>query len=144
MQKSHDKSKDIDEYITSYPKEIQKVLEQLRATVKKAAPQADEVISYGMPAFKLNGMLVWFAAHSKHIGFYPRVSGIEAFKKELSIYKGAKGSVQFPLDNPLPLGLITKIVKFRVIENLQKARPYDPVGRQKRKRNNCNNEPQFC
>jgi uncharacterized protein YdhG (YjbR/CyaY superfamily) len=112
----------IDEYISSFPKETQKILKQLRATIKKAAPQADEVISYGMPAFKLNGMLVWFAAHSKHIGFYPRASGIEAFKKELSIYKGAKGSVQFPLDNPLPSGLITKIVKFRVTENLQQTK----------------------
>lgn len=112
------KPTDVDEYITGYPKEIQKLLQQLRATVKKAAPQANEVISYGMPAFKMNGMLVWFAAHTKHIGFYPRVSGIKVFKKELSIYKGAEGSVQFPLDKPLPLGLITKIVKFRVNENL--------------------------
>jgi len=111
----------IDEYISGFPKETQKMLEQLRATIKKAAPKADEVISYSIPAFKLNGMLVWFAAHSKHIGFYPRGSGIEAFKKELSIYKGAKGSVQFPLDKPLPLGLITKMVKFRVNENLQKT-----------------------
>ena len=91
-------------------------------TIKKAAPQAEEVISYGMPAFKMYRMLVWFAAHSKHIGFYPGASGIEAFKKELSIYKGAKGSVQFPFDQPLPLGLITKIVKFRVTENLQQAK----------------------
>ena len=91
-------------------------------TIKKAAPKAEEVISYGIPAFKLNGMLVWFAAYSTHVGFYPRASGIEAFKKELSIYKGAKGSVQFPLDNPLPLGLITKMVKFRVTENLQQTK----------------------
>jgi uncharacterized protein YdhG (YjbR/CyaY superfamily) len=112
------KPKDIDEYISGSPPEIQAVLEQLRATIKKAAPRAEEVISYGMPAFKLNGMLVWFGAHSKHIGFYPRVSAIEAFKKELSTYKGAKGSVQFPLDKPLPLGLVSKIVKFRVKENL--------------------------
>jgi len=112
-----------DEYISGFPKETQKILEQLRATIKKAAPKADEVISYGMAAFKLNGMLVWFAAHTNHIGFYPSPSGIEAFKKELSIYKGAKGSVQFPLEKPLPLGLITKIVKFRVTENLQKAIP---------------------
>jgi len=116
------KPKDIDEYITSYPKEIQRTLEELRETIKKAAPEAEEVISYGMPAFKMNGMLVWFAAHSKHIGLYPRVSGIEAFKKELSIYKGAKGSVQFPLGKPLPLALITKIVKFRVNENLVRAK----------------------
>jgi uncharacterized protein YdhG (YjbR/CyaY superfamily) len=116
------KSKDIDEYISSNPKEIQKLLEQLRTTIRKAAPEAEEVISYGMPAFKLNGMLVWFAAHSKHIGFYPRVSAIKAFKKELSIYKGAKGSVQFPLGKPLPLGIVSKIVKFRVKENLEKAK----------------------
>jgi len=113
------KPKDIHEYITGYPEEIQKLLKQLRATIKKAAPKAEEIISYRMPAFKLNGILVWFAAHSKHIGFYPRVSGIEEFKKELSIFKSAKGSVQFPFDKPLPTGLITKIVKFRVNENLQ-------------------------
>ena len=112
----------IDEYISGFPKETQKILQQFRATVKKAAPQADETISYAMPAFKLNGILVWFAAHSTHIGFYPRVSAIEAFKEELSVYKGAKGSVQFPLANPLPLGLITKIVKFRIAENLQRAK----------------------
>ena len=116
------KPKDFDEYISSYPKGIQKLLEQFRATIKKAAPEAEEVISYGMPAFKLKGMLVWFAAHSKHIGFYPRVSAIEAFKKELSIYKGAKGSVQFPIGKPLPLGIVSKIVKFRVKENLEKAK----------------------
>jgi uncharacterized protein YdhG (YjbR/CyaY superfamily) len=116
------KPKDIDEYIAVHPKEIQKLLKEFRATIKKAAPTANEVISYGMPAFKLNGMLVWFAAHTKHIGFYPRVSGIERFKKELSIYKGAKGSVQFPFDKPLPLGLVTKIVKFRVNENLEKEK----------------------
>lgn len=114
------KATNIDEYIAGYPEEIQKILEQLRATIKKTAPKAEEVISYGLPAFKLNGMLVWFAAHSKHIGFYPRASGIEAFKKELSNYKSAKGSVQFPIDKGLPLALIKKIVKFRVKENEQK------------------------
>ncbi len=111
----------IDEYILSFPEETKKKLEQLRVTINKAAPQANEVISYAMPAFKLNGMLVYFAAYEKHIGFYSASSGIEAFKKELSIYKGAKGSVQFPLDKPLPLALISKIVKFRIKENLQKA-----------------------
>jgi uncharacterized protein YdhG (YjbR/CyaY superfamily) len=116
------KPKDVDEYINGFTIEIQQLLEQVRLTVKKAAPQAKEVISYGMPAFKMNGMLVWFAAHSKHIGFYPGASGIEAFKKELSIYKGAKGSVQFPYDKPLPLGLITKIVKFRIAENMQRTK----------------------
>ena len=112
----------IDSYINNYPKEIQQCLQQIRATIKKIAPGAEEVISYGMPAFKLNGLLVWFAAHTKHIGFYPKASGIEAFKKELSVFKGAKGSVQFPFDKPLPMGLITKIVKFRVKENLEKAK----------------------
>lgn len=116
------KPKDIDEYIASYPKETQKLLKQIRATIQKTAPKAEEIISYSMPAFKLNGMLVWFAAYAKHIGFYPGASGIAAFKKELSIYKGAKGSVQFPLDKPLPIGIISKIVKFKIFENLQKAK----------------------
>jgi uncharacterized protein YdhG (YjbR/CyaY superfamily) len=116
------KPEDVDEYIRSYPKEIQKLLEQIRATIKRAAPQANEVISYGMPAFKYNGMVAWFAAHTKHLGFYPGASGIEAFKKELSNYKGAKGSVQFPFDEPLPLDLVTKIVKFKVNENLQRIK----------------------
>ena len=111
---------DVDEYIKSYPAEIQRLLEQVRATIKRAAPKATEVISYGMPAFRLNGMLVWFGAHTNHIGLYPKASGIEAFKKELSSYKNARGSVQFPVDKPLPLALISKIVKFRVAENLQK------------------------
>ena len=116
------KPNNIDEYIASFPADIQEILEQVRLTIIKAAPQASETISYGMPAFTLNGILVWFAAHSKHIGFYPRASGIEAFKKELSIYKNAKGSVQFPLDKPMPLKLITKIVKFRVAENLARQK----------------------
>jgi uncharacterized protein YdhG (YjbR/CyaY superfamily) len=116
------KPKDIDEYIAGYPEDIQDLLHKIRSTINKAAPEAEEVISYGMPAFKLNGLLVWVAAHSKHIGFYPKASGIAAFKNELSIYKGAKGSVQFPYDKPLPLKLITKIVKFRVAENLQKTK----------------------
>ena len=112
----------IDEYIAGFPCEIQEILHQCRLTIREAAPQAVEVMSYGMPAFKLNGILVWFAAYSKHIGFYPHNTGIVAFKKELSIYKGGKGSVQFPLDKPLPLELISEIVKFRVIENLEKQK----------------------
>jgi uncharacterized protein YdhG (YjbR/CyaY superfamily) len=111
---------DIDKYIAKFPKETRALLGQVRTTIRKAAPEAEEVISYRMPAYKLNGMLLWFAGHSKHIGFYPMASGIKAFKKELSIFKGAKGSVQFPIDKPLPLGLIAKIVKFRVAENLLK------------------------
>lgn len=112
----------IDEYISGFPRDIQEILHQCRVTIKEAAPLAIEVISYGMPAFKLNGILVWFAACSKHIGFYPHNTGIVAFKKELLIYKGGKGSVQFPLDKPLPFELISEIVKFRVIENLEKVK----------------------
>jgi uncharacterized protein YdhG (YjbR/CyaY superfamily) len=116
------KPSNIDEYIAIFPGEVQNILEQIRSTIKQAAPQAIEVISYGMPAFKLNGILVWFAGYSKHIGFYPKASGIEVFKKELSVYKNAKGSVQFPLDKPLPLELISEIVKFRLEEDLQKEK----------------------
>lgn len=98
------------------------MLEELRQAIKLAAPAAEEVISYQMPAFKYHGVLVYFAAYKHHIGVYPTSSGIAAFKKELSVYKGAKGSVQFPLDKPLPLALIKKIVKFRVKENLEKRK----------------------
>jgi len=111
----------IDEYIGTFPQEIQTLLEQVRATIRQAAPEAEEAIKYAMPTFVLNGNLVHFAAFKNHIGFYPVPSGIEAFKKELSVYKGAKGSVQFPLDQPMPLELISKIVKFRMNENLLKA-----------------------
>ena len=111
----------IDEYIATFPAKIQKILGELRATIKAAAPEAEEKISYQMPTFALKGNLVHFAAYKKHIGFYPTPSGIEAFKQELSIYEGAKGSVKFPIDEPLPLELISKIVTFRVAENLEKA-----------------------
>jgi len=112
----------IDEYIGTFPQEIQTLLEQIRDTIRQAAPEAEEAIKYAMPTFVLNGNLVHFAAFKNHIGFYPVPSGIEAFKKELSVYKGAKGSVQFPLDKPMPLKLISEIVKFRVNENLLKAK----------------------
>lgn len=108
----------IDEYIVSFPEETQALLLQLRDTIRKAAPDAEESISYRMPAFKYNGVLVYFAGYKNHIGFYPTSSGIEAFKEEVTNYKNSKGAVQFPLNKPLPLGLITKIVKFRVKENL--------------------------
>jgi uncharacterized protein YdhG (YjbR/CyaY superfamily) len=111
----------IDEYIATFPAETQKILGELRATIKAAAPEAEEKISYQMPTFALKGNLVHFAAYKNHIGFYPTPSGIEAFKQELSIYEGAKGSVKFPIDEPLPLELISKIVTFRVAENLEKA-----------------------
>jgi len=110
----------IDEYITQFPKETQSLLNILRQTIKQAAPKATESISYGLATFKLNGNLVHFGAFKKHIGFYPAPSGIKAFEKELAKYKGAKGSVQFPLDQVLPLALIKKIVKLRVKENLKK------------------------
>jgi uncharacterized protein YdhG (YjbR/CyaY superfamily) len=117
------KPKDIDEYIAGFPKGTQNNLERIRATVKKAAPKAEESISYGMPAFKTNGKpLVYFAAFKNHIGFYATPTGHSEFEKELSKYKKGKGSVQFPLDKPMPFNLITKIVKFRVKGNLQRAK----------------------
>ena len=112
----------VDEYISTYPKDVQQVLLQLRALIKKAAPGATELISYRMPAYKLNGALVYFAAHKNHIGFYATPTGHKAFIKDLAVYNSGKGSVQFPLDNPLPKALITRIVKFRVQQNLEKAR----------------------
>lgn len=113
--------KTIDEYISVFPKDIQEILKKIRATIQKAAPGAEETINYQMPTFTLKGNLVHFAAFKNHIGFYPTPTGIEKFKKELSAYKGAKGSVQFPLDQPIPYSLIGKIVTFRVKENLERA-----------------------
>jgi len=115
------KFKTVDEYLSAFPASTKKFLQQVQKTIKQAAPDAEELISYNMPAFKLNGMLVFYAGYDNHIGFYPTPSGIEAFKKELSGYKQAKGSVQFPLDEPMPLDLITRIVKYRVKENAAKA-----------------------
>jgi uncharacterized protein YdhG (YjbR/CyaY superfamily) len=112
----------IDEYIAGFPENVQKLLEKMRLTIRKAAPAAEEKIGYGIPTFTLEGNLVHFGGFKNHIGFYPAPRGLEEFKKELSVYKGAKGSVQFPIDKPLPLALITKIVKFRVKENLEKAK----------------------
>jgi len=114
-----EKAANTDEYIKSFPGETQKILEQMRSTIMKAAPKAEEVISYAMPAFKQNSVLVYFAAYKNHIGFYPTPSGIEAFKDDLSKYKSSKGAVQFPIDKPLPLALITKIVKFRVAKDME-------------------------
>ena len=111
----------MDEYIATFPEGIQKILEELRTTIKAAAPQAEEKISYQMPTFFLKGNLVHFAAHKNHIGFYPTPGGTQAFKDELSIYQGGKGSIRFPIDQPMPLELISRIVKFRVAENLKKA-----------------------
>jgi uncharacterized protein YdhG (YjbR/CyaY superfamily) len=111
----------IDEYFVTFPEETQKILKKIRVIIKAAAPDAEEKISYQMPTFTLKGNLVHFAAFKNHIGFYPTPTGIEKFKKELSVYEGAKGSVQFPLDKPIPYDLISKIVKFRVKENLANA-----------------------
>ena len=111
----------IDEYIADFPPDIREKLEALRAMIRKAAPQATEKISYRMPTFWLEGNLVHFAAFRNHIGFYPTPSGIEGFQAELEPYKNAKGSVQFPLDRPLPLELMERIVRYRVEENMAKA-----------------------
>lgn len=111
----------IDQYIAGFPEAIQERLQKIRATIRKAAPRAEEAIKYGMPTFTLNGNLVHFAAFKNHIGFYPAPRAIEEFKQELSAYEGSKGTVRFPLDRPIPLTLIGKIVKFRVKENLEKA-----------------------
>jgi uncharacterized protein YdhG (YjbR/CyaY superfamily) len=113
--------KDIDEYIARFPLGVREILEKIRLTIRKAAPDAQEKISYQIPTFTLHGNLVHFAAFKNHIGFYPGPSGIENFKDELSMYAGAKGSVQFPLDRPIPFSLVGKIVKFRVKENLTKT-----------------------
>jgi uncharacterized protein YdhG (YjbR/CyaY superfamily) len=107
----------IDEYISLFSKDIQDILKKLRQAIKESAPESEETINYGIPTFKLNGNLVHFAAFKNHIGFYPTSSGITAFKKELSIYKHAKGSVQFPKDKPIPLDIVKKIVRFRAKEN---------------------------
>jgi uncharacterized protein YdhG (YjbR/CyaY superfamily) len=111
----------VDEYIAMFPKNVQAVLVTLRAAIHAAAPDAAERISYQMPAFTLHGNLVYFAAHKRYIGFYPTSSGVAAFERELAEYEGTKGAIHFPLDQPLPLDLIARIVKFRVNENLRRA-----------------------
>ena len=115
--------KDIDEYIAGFPDDVQKRLERIRITIKKAAPDSEETISYQIPTFTLKGKyLVYFAAYRKHIALYPAPRGNEKFKKELSSYEGGKGTVRFPLDKPIPFGLIARIVKFRIKENLERAK----------------------
>ena len=114
----------IDEYIAASPAEVRPLLQEVRAAIHAAAPEAEERISYGMPAFAQNGILVYFSARKKHIGFYPTPSGIEAFKAETARYVSTKGALQFPLDEPLPLDLIGRIVKFRLAENIAKPAGY--------------------
>ncbi|HSL45545.1 MAG TPA: DUF1801 domain-containing protein [Anaerolineales bacterium] len=110
----------MDEYINAFPDDVKAILNELRQTIRDAAPDAEETINYQMPTFTLNGNLVHFAAFKNHIGFYPTPTGIEAFREELAPYKGAKGSVQFPIDEPLPLPLIRRIVEYRVKENSER------------------------
>ena len=112
----------IDEYIAGFPPDVQSLLEKTRTTIKNAAPDAEEAIKYQLPTFTLHGNLVHFGAFQKHLGFYPGASGIAEFKAELSGYRGAKGSVQFPFDQPIPFDLISEITRFRVQENLDKAK----------------------
>ncbi|MGH9967602.1 MAG: iron chaperone [Pyrinomonadaceae bacterium] len=115
--------KNIDEYIAGFPNDVQEILEKIRMTIKNAVPDAAETISYQIPTFTLKGSyLIYFAAYKKHIGLYPAPRGTEKFKKELSVYEGGKGTVRFPLDKPIPFGLITRIVKFRVKENRERAK----------------------
>jgi uncharacterized protein YdhG (YjbR/CyaY superfamily) len=116
-----EKQTTIDEYIAAYPADVQEVLQKVREVVQTAVPQATEAISYGMPTFKLQGNLVHFGAFKSHLGFYPVPSGLEQFKEELAQYKGGKGSVQFPYNQPIPYELIGKIAQFRAAENLEKA-----------------------
>jgi uncharacterized protein YdhG (YjbR/CyaY superfamily) len=120
MDTSNKQFKTIDEYISMFPDDVRTILNQVRQTIRAAAPEAQETINYQMPTFTLNGNLVHFAGFKNHIGFYPTPTGIEAFKDELSAYKGAKGSVQFPLDQPMPLSLIRRIVEYRVKENSER------------------------
>jgi uncharacterized protein YdhG (YjbR/CyaY superfamily) len=121
MEGAKKQNKTIDDYIKTFPKDVQTLLEKLRQTIRKAAPGAVETISYQMPTFKLNGKgLVYLAGYKNHIGFYPVPSGVAAFKKELSPYKQGKGSVQFPIDKPIPYDLVKRIVQFRIKETLGK------------------------
>lgn len=116
--------KTIDEYIATFPKNVQDILQELRKVIKEAAPEAKEAISYGMPTFKLNGNLVHFAAYKNHIGFYPAPSGIDSFKEKLAKYRTGKGTLQFPIDEPIPFELMKEVVRVRVKENLSKKSKY--------------------
>lgn len=123
MKETKTKIKTVNEYIQSFPKDVQKILEQVRLAIKETAPEAEETISYKIPAFKLNGKeLIYFAGWKNHISLYPKPGSNEAFTKQLSVYKGGKGTVQFPLDKSIPLSLIKRIVKFRIKENSEKIK----------------------
>ena len=135
------KATSIDEYIAEYPAEVQARLEKIRATIRKAAPQARERISYAIPTFSQCGNIVHFAAYEHHIGFYPGASAVKQFKKELAAYESAKGSVQFPLNRPVPLGLIGKIARFRVKENLAKYATVDAKTKKKKTKEKARKNP---
>ena len=120
MLSNKNKIQTVEEYTGTFPESVQEILEKIRQTIREAAPDASEVISYKMPAFRTKGILVWYGAFKNHIGFFPTSKAIVVFKKELSQYKTSKGTIQFPLEKPLPLSLIKKIVKFRVKEVLKK------------------------
>jgi uncharacterized protein YdhG (YjbR/CyaY superfamily) len=122
MKTSTQKFTTIDEYIALFPKDVQSKLKELRKVIKEEAPKATETIKYQMPTFVLSGHLVYFAGYKNHIGFYPFPSGIEAFKKEASAYKTFKGTIQFPIDEPVPFDLVRKIVRYRIKENLEKEK----------------------
>jgi uncharacterized protein YdhG (YjbR/CyaY superfamily) len=123
---------DIDEYIASFPDDVQKILRKIRLTIRKAAPDAEEKISYQIPTFTLHGNLIYFAAFKKHVSVYPAPRGNEAFRDELSAYEGGKGTVRFPLDKPVPYDLITRIVKFRVKDNMERAASRPSKAKKKR------------
>jgi uncharacterized protein YdhG (YjbR/CyaY superfamily) len=127
-------AKNVDEYIAGFPGNVQKALKQLRSTIKKAAPRAEEKISYAIPCFTLDGTyLIYFAGFKSHVSVYPAPRGNEAFEEELSYYKGGKGTVQFPLDKPIPLDLVTRIVKFRIQQNAELAEMKKAKAASKRK-----------
>lgn len=115
-------SNEIDDFIAKYPPDVQQILQKIRGIVREVAPEAQEKLNYGIPTFTLNGNLVHYSAFKNHVGFYPTPSGMEKFKTQLSKYEGAKGSVKFPLDQPIPYELIRKITEFRVKEQQAKAR----------------------
>ncbi|MES2810239.1 MAG: DUF1801 domain-containing protein [Bacteroidota bacterium] len=117
-----EQAKNIDEYIAAFPENVQELLQIMRATIQEAAPEATEAIAYAIPTFKQNGNLVHFAGYKNHIGFYPAPMGFEAFKEETAQYEAGKGTLQFPIDKPLPLDLVTRIVKFRIEKNLEKGK----------------------
>lgn len=131
MDETTQQPKTIDSYISGFPPRVQAILDELRRTIRELAPTAEETINYGIPTFRLNGNLVHFAAFEHHIGFYPTPSAMEAFEQALSPYKRAKGSVQFPIDKPLPLELIRQIVKYRVEQALAPKVKRSSTGRQK-------------